>query len=157
MPARIQEEDAANANRHGYSKHAPALPLYGEADAMRALTLLQPVGYDRPVPVAEGVEVDFINAGHLLGSAYARVHVGGRTIAVRRRPRPLRPSGAAGPDAVGEADYLLVESTYGDRVHDADDDGARLERDRQRRRGARRQAHHPGVRRSAGSRSCSTG
>jgi metallo-beta-lactamase family protein len=70
---RIQEEDAANANRHGYSRHAPALPLYGEADAFRAVSLLQPVGYERAMPVAEGIEVDFLAAGHLLGSAYARV------------------------------------------------------------------------------------
>src|SRR3954469_8220977 len=77
---RIQEEDAAQANRHGYSKHAPALPLYTEADAFRAVSLLQPVGYDRPVPVAPDVEVEFINAGHLLGSSYARVRTGDRTI-----------------------------------------------------------------------------
>src|SRR5919109_538838 len=77
---RIQEEDAAHANREGYSKHAPALPLYGEADAFRAISLLQPVGYERAMPVADGVEVDFVNAGHLLGSAYARVRVDGRTI-----------------------------------------------------------------------------
>ena len=77
---RIQEEDAENANRHSYSKHSPALPLYTEADAFRALSLLQPVGYDRPVPVADGVEADFINAGHLLGSSYARVRAGGKTI-----------------------------------------------------------------------------
>ncbi len=47
---------------------------------MRALMLLQPVGYDRPVPVAEGVDVDFINAGHLLGSSYARLRVDGKTL-----------------------------------------------------------------------------
>src|SRR3954452_24789082 len=57
---RIQEEDAADANRHGFSKHAPALPLYGETDAFRAVSQLQPVGYDRPVPVAADVEVEFI-------------------------------------------------------------------------------------------------
>ncbi len=77
---RIQEEDAEQANRHGYSRHAPALPLYTESDAMHALTLLQPVGYERPMPVADGVEVEFINAGHLLGSAYARIRTGGQTI-----------------------------------------------------------------------------
>ncbi len=125
---RIQEEDAANANRQGYSKHKPALPLYGEADAVRALMLLQPVGYDRPVPVAEGVDVDFINAGHLLGSSYARLRVGGRTLLfggdLGRFERPVLPD----PTMVAEADYLLVESTYGDRVHDPDDDGALLER-----------------------------
>lgn len=123
---RIQEEDAANANRHGYSKHAPALPLYGEADAFRAVSLLQPVGYERVMPVAPGVEVDFINAGHLLGSAYARVRVGGLTILfggdLGRYDRPVLPD----PTPVAEADYLLVESTYGNRVHERDDEGARL-------------------------------
>src|SRR5215207_5681725 len=77
---RIQEEDAANANRNGYSRHHPALPLYGEADAFRAVSLLQPVGYERSMPVADGIEVDFLAAGHLLGSAYARVRTAGMTI-----------------------------------------------------------------------------
>ena len=114
---RIQEEDAANANRHGFSKHKPALPLYGEADAFRAVSQLQPVGYDRPMPVATDVEVEFINAGHLLGSAYARVRTGGRTILfggdLGRFNRPVLPD----PTMMAEADYLLVESTYGNRVH----------------------------------------
>lgn len=123
---RIQEEDAANANQHGYSKHAPALPLYGEADAFRALGQLQPVGYDRPVPVAGDVDVEFINAGHLLGSSFARIRTGGQTIVfggdLGRFDRPVLPD----PTLVAEADYLLVESTYGNRVHEADDDGSRL-------------------------------
>jgi metallo-beta-lactamase family protein len=123
---RIQEEDAANANRHGYSKHAPALPLYGEADAFRAVSLLQPVGYERPMPVAPGIEAEFINAGHLLGSAYARVRVNGRTILfggdLGRYGRPVLPD----PAPVAEADYLLVESTYGNRIHEQDDEGAKL-------------------------------
>ena len=123
---RIQEEDAENANRHGYSKHAPALPLYTETDAFRAVSLLQPVGYDRPVPVAGDIEVEFINAGHLLGSSYARVRTGGRTILfggdLGRFARPVLPD----PTMVDETDYLLVESTYGNRVHEADDDGEKL-------------------------------
>jgi len=123
---RIQEEDAANANRHGFSKHAPALPLYGEADAFRAVSLLQPVGYERPMPVAEGIEVEFISAGHLLGSAYARVRTENMTILfggdLGRYDRPVLPD----PVSVDGADYLLVESTYGDRVHEADDDGEHL-------------------------------
>jgi metallo-beta-lactamase family protein len=123
---RIQEEDAANANRHGFSKHQPALPLYTEADAFRALSLLQPVGYERPMPVAPGIEAAFINAGHLLGSAYARIRIGGRTILfggdLGRYDRPVLPD----PTPIAEADYLLVESTYGNRVHERDDDGARL-------------------------------
>lgn len=123
---RIQEEDAANANRHGYSKHAPALPLYTETDAFRAISQLQPVGYDRPVPVVPGVDVDFVNAGHLLGSAYARIRTGDRTILfggdLGRFGRPVLPD----PSSVTEADYLLVESTYGNRVHLQDDDGTQL-------------------------------
>jgi metallo-beta-lactamase family protein len=123
---RIQEEDAANANRHGFSKHAPALPLYTEADAFRAVSQLQPVGYDRPVPVTPDIEVEFINAGHLLGSSYARVRTGGRTILfggdLGRFGRPVLPD----PSTIPEADYLLVESTYGNRVHDQDDNGTQL-------------------------------
>jgi metallo-beta-lactamase family protein len=123
---RIQEEDAANANRHGFSKHAPALPLYGEADAFRAVSLLQPVGYERVMPVAEGIEVDFLSAGHLLGSAYARVRTAGLTVLfggdLGRYDRPVLPD----PVTVKVADYLLIESTYGNRIHEPDDSGERL-------------------------------
>jgi metallo-beta-lactamase family protein len=123
---RLQEEDAAYANRHQFSKHKPALPLYTEVDAQRAISQLQPCGYDRPMPVASGIEVDFINAGHLLGSSYVRMRIDGRTILfggdLGRFGRPVLPD----PTMVSAADYLLVESTYGNRVHEKDDDGARL-------------------------------
>ena len=55
--AAIQEEDARQANKHHYTKHAPALPLYGEDDAHRALTHFQPVGFGDPVVVAPGIDV----------------------------------------------------------------------------------------------------
>src|SRR6476661_2633574 len=125
--AKIQEEDARDANRHGYTKHHPALPLYTANDAARALGQLQPVGYNRPVPVVPGVEVEFINAGHLLGSAYARVTTGDKTILfggdLGRFGRPVLPD----PVPINRADILLVESTYGDRLHEPDDDGHQLE------------------------------
>lgn len=126
--AHLQEEDAERANRKRYTKHSPALPLFTTEDADRAMTLLQPVGYSRPMPVAPGVEVDFINAGHLLGSAYARVRLqsSGKTVLfggdLGRYGRPVMPD----PDPVSEADVLLVESTYGNRVHEADDNGDRM-------------------------------
>jgi metallo-beta-lactamase family protein len=145
---RIQEEDARQANRHGYTKHQPALPLFTEADAFHAIERLQPLGFDRPIEIVPGVEVDFIPAGHLLGSAYARVHiatngssgvggsVGGSDTATRsdsrlrilfggdlgRYDRPV----LRDPAPVAETDILLVESTYGDRQHEIDDDGERL-------------------------------
>jgi metallo-beta-lactamase family protein len=124
--AHLQEEDAREANRRQYSKHSPALPLYTSVDAARALTQLQPVGYERPMPVTDGIEVDFIDAGHLLGSSYVRVHVNGQTLVfggdLGRYGRPVLPD----PSPVPEADVLLIESTYGDRLHEPDDDGARL-------------------------------
>src|SRR5207253_4272141 len=107
-----------------------AMPLYTVDEANRAMALLQPVGYDRPMPVAPGVDAEFINAGHLLGSAYARVTVAesGQTILfggdLGRYGRPVLPD----PTAINKADVLLVESTYGDRAHEADDGGARMAR-----------------------------
>ena len=74
---RLAEEDAREANRQGYSRHKPALPLFTETDAFRALSNLQPVGFDRPVPVMPGVEVTFVGSGHLLGSAFALMAIGG--------------------------------------------------------------------------------
>jgi metallo-beta-lactamase family protein len=124
---RIQEEDAEYANRRHFSKHSPALPLYREVDALRAVEQLQPIGYDRPVPVAAGIEVEFANAGHLLGSSYVRMKIDGRTIVfggdLGRFGRPVLPD----PTMADGADFLLVESTYGDRVHPQDDNGVRLE------------------------------
>ena len=52
--AHLQEEDAKDANKQGYTRHSPSLPLYTSKDAARALTLFQPVGYNRPVPVVPG-------------------------------------------------------------------------------------------------------
>ena len=126
--AHLQEEDAERANRKGYTRHHPALPLFTTADAFRAMALLQPVGYERPMPVAPGVTAEFINAGHLLGSSFVRVVVqpSGRTILfggdLGRFGRPILPD----PAPVAEADVLLVESTYGDRRHEQDDNGERL-------------------------------
>jgi metallo-beta-lactamase family protein len=128
---RIAEEDARQANRHGYSKHSPALPLFTEDDAFRAISRLQPVGFDRPVPATSGVSVRFVNSGHLLGSAFAvlRLEVdGGRDLVfsgdVGRYNRPVLPD----PLPIGHADTLLVESTYGDSVHEPDHDGSALAR-----------------------------
>jgi metallo-beta-lactamase family protein len=126
--AHLQEEDAERANRKGYTKHKPALPLFTTRDAERAMTLLQPVGYERPMPVAPGMSASFINAGHLLGSGYARVHLeaSGKTVLfggdLGRYGRPVLPD----PLPVAEADVVLVESTYGNRLHEADDNGNRI-------------------------------
>lgn len=125
---RIQEEDARQANRHGYSKHTPALPLYTESDAFAALTQLQPIGYHREIEVARGISVEMFPAGHLLGSAFVLVRLsGGRTILfggdLGRYNRPVLPD----PTPPPAADVVLVESTYGDRDHPSDGTEAVLE------------------------------
>lgn len=126
---KIQEEDADRANRYKYSKHEPALPLFTVENAWQAVDRLQPMGYAYDFEPIPGVTMQFINAGHLLGSAYVRATVkslDNRVILfggdLGRYGRPVLPD----PEPVEQADWLLVESTYGNRVHEADDDGARL-------------------------------
>jgi metallo-beta-lactamase family protein len=127
--ARLQEEDAKFANQRGFSKHHPALPLYTEADAAEALSRFRTAPYGKKVEVVPGIEVEFINAGHLLGSSYVLVTrsdgSGGRILFggdLGRYSRPILPDPSAGVDA----DVLLVESTYGDRAHPEEDNGERL-------------------------------
>ena len=124
---RIQEEDARQANRHGYSKHHPALPLYTESDALAALTQLQPIGYQRAIEIVPGISIEFFPAGHLLGSAFvvARLQSGPTILFggdLGRYARPVLPD----PSNAVQADVVLVESTYGDRDHVADDNGEEL-------------------------------
>ncbi len=129
--AHLQEEDAKFANKRGYSKHQPALPLYTELDAAEALSRLKPSPFGRKIAIGNGFDVEFINAGHLLGSSYvlftradrsgARLLFGGD---LGRYGRPILPDPSPGVDA----DVLLLESTYGDRLHPDDDDGAALAR-----------------------------
>ena len=130
--ARIQEEDARQANRHHYSRHAPALPLYTENDAVRALERLQPVGYDRPIPVCRPQPAcprSPSNSSTPVICSARRTRdcaIGDKTILfggdLGRFGRPVLPD----PTTVREADILLLESTYGDRLHAADDDGEQL-------------------------------
>lgn len=124
---RIQEEDARQANKHGYTRHQTALPLYTESDALAALTQLQPIGYQRAIEIVPGISIEFVSAGHLLGSAFVVVRLqSGPTILfggdLGRYSRPVLPD----PTNAVQADVVLVESTYGDRDHVADDEGEQL-------------------------------
>lgn len=119
--AHLQEEDAERANRKHYSKHRPALPLYDAVDADRALTQLQPAPYASSIAVARGIDVTFVPAGHILGAASVTIRAPGTSIAFsgdlgRQHDALMRP-----PEAIPGADYMVVESTYGDRLHDRND------------------------------------
>ncbi len=121
--ARIQEEEARYANKYKYSKHAPARPLYEEADAYRALKLFESFGYDRPKEIVPGIRLTFARAGHILGSAicvFELVSTGQRVVFTGDLGRYNAPI-LRDPEAIHSATTLITESTYGDREHGADD------------------------------------
>ena len=134
--ARLQEEDADYRNRHKITKHLPALPLYTEQDAREALKLLQVVkNTGGAFQVVKGISAQFRMAGHILGSSHVLVQVDGA--GEDRESRSVLFSGDLGkydqpiirdPVAPPECDYLVVESTYGNRLHDTEEPKDALER-----------------------------
>lgn len=119
--AHIQEEDARFANRHRSSRHDPALPLYTTDDARKALALVRPVGFHTSIESAPGVGATLARAGHILGSSTVLVEADGRSVLFTGDVgRPHDPVMVA-PDPPPSADYLVTESTYGDRLHGSHD------------------------------------
>jgi metallo-beta-lactamase family protein len=117
----IQEEDAAFLNRHGYSKHDPAMPLYTKHDALLSLQLLKTERELHSFSPIPGWQATFQTAGHILGAASVLLQVAGRRILFSGdvgRPDDLIMNP---PDAPPEADTVLIESTYGNRVHPHED------------------------------------
>lgn len=137
--ATLLEQQASHANRHGYSKHDPALPLYTMDDAERCDLLFQTVPFDTPIEVAEDINATFSRAGHLLGATWISIEI--RRPEVRcalggdlgRADHPL----LLPPAKIEHADIVVIESTYGDEEHHETDFeeelgaavGAALERD----------------------------
>ena len=127
--ARLQEEDADYRNRHGLTKHQPALPLYTERDAEETLKLMRPgANSGESVAVAQGINAEFRIAGHILGSSLVLVSIEGA--GDDRKGRRILFSGDLGhydqpiihdPVAPSACDYLVCESTYGDRLHNPED------------------------------------
>ena len=126
--AHLQEEEAAFANRHKTSRHDPALPLFTAKDVARALRRVRRVPFDAFFGPAPGVEARFTPAGHILGAAVVHCALGGRRVVfsgdLGRYGVPIM----IDPAPVAEADVLLVESTYGDRIHGDADPAAELAR-----------------------------
>ena len=128
----IQEEDARFANRRGYSKHRPALPLYTEEAARQTVGHLRPVHFDRTIRVHDEIELRFYPAGHILGASFIELRLGPdsgprKTIVfggdLGRVERPILPD----PSELPACDHLLMESTYGNRDHPREDPRDRLE------------------------------
>lgn len=131
--ARLQEEEADYRNRHNATRHTPALPLYTEEDAEAALKLLQVVKNDGDsIKIGKGISAEFRIAGHILGSSQVLA-----LVETDQGTRRILFSGDLGkydqpiirdPVAPPACDYLVVESTYGDRTHDPEEPKIALER-----------------------------
>jgi metallo-beta-lactamase family protein len=128
----IQEEEAAYHNARGTSKHTPALPLYTAEEGVRAAAAVRGVDYDTPLALLPGLQGTFRRAGHILGSASIRLDLDSDA-----GPRRVVFSGDIGryaapilldPEPIEQADYIFVESTYGDRLHDPTPVPEQLER-----------------------------
>lgn len=125
--AGLQVEDAEfkrkRHQREGRRAAFPEVPLYDTGDAKSCLPLFRPVSYGRPIEIASGIEVTFFDAGHTLGSAMLQVKIteGGKSITVifsgdiGREGKPI----LMDPTTFKEADYVVMESTYGDTVLDS--------------------------------------
>ena len=117
----LLEEEAEYANRHHFSKHSPALPLYTREDALRCLRQFKPAPWDKDFEVARGLHARLSHSGHMPGSSFVRLQDGGLSLLFSGdigRPNDfvLKP-----PVRVPGADFLVVESTYGDRLHPTED------------------------------------
>ncbi len=126
----LQEEDALYANKKGFSKHKPALPLYTHDEAVKSLELFRVADGSEPLEISPHFKLKFFRAGHILGARMVEVTAteGGKAVRVLfsgdigRFPQLIIREPSI-PDA---ADYLVCESTYGDRLHPTDDYQARL-------------------------------
>jgi metallo-beta-lactamase family protein len=114
----LQEKDAEYANRHGFSKHKPALPLYTEADAQQALRYLTPLAFEQDHPLPGGGAARLRRAGHILGAASVELDWAGSTIVFSGDLGRYDDSIMVDPVSIEHADYLVVESTYGNRRHE---------------------------------------
>lgn len=119
---RLQEEEARHRNKHGITRHQPALPLYTEADAYACMKQFKSVPYHELHPLPGGMQWRYLPAGHILGSAFAEIYfANGERILMSgdlgRYDTPI----LLDPENVDFAEYLVVESTYGDRVHSTED------------------------------------
>lgn len=122
--AYLQEEDAAWANKKGFSKHKPALPLYTVEDAQSALSFFSPVYYGQELFLQDDVRIKFKDAGHILGSSFIDLRIGNgeqrqKILFSGDLGRPNQPI-LRDPVQVYDVDYLVLESTYGDRLHNDD-------------------------------------
>ncbi|KIF79897.1 MBL fold metallo-hydrolase RNA specificity domain-containing protein [Noviherbaspirillum autotrophicum] len=117
----LLEEEAAYADRHGFSKHKPALPLYTQDDAVRSLQFVAPVKFDERFVPGDGLHARLVHGGHILGAGILTLDDGAATITFSGDLGRLHDPVMLPPAHIERSDYLVVESTYGNRRHDPAD------------------------------------
>lgn len=123
----LHEEDAARANKYSYTKHKPALPLYTQEDAYRALEQIKPVSFGDEHPLSEFLSFKLTHAGHILGAACVHINDGQTKLVFSGDLGRLHDPVMEPPSQIQDADYLVLESTYGDRLHETTDPLDQLE------------------------------
>lgn len=124
----LQEKDAELANRHGFSRHKPALPLYTKADAEAALAQFRAVDFHKRFDLGDDAHLLFRYAGHILGAATAEIQIGGAVLVFSGDLGRYADVTMVDPEVVPSTDYLVIESTYGDRFHPKVDPAAELKK-----------------------------
>ncbi len=122
----LQERDAEFANKHRFSKHSPALPLYTAEDATKSLEQIISVPFGKVREIAPGVNITLRRGGHILGASIVECDFEGRRLVFSGDLGQFGDPMMVDPELIGEADYLFVESTYGNRKHDTLDPEAAL-------------------------------
>jgi metallo-beta-lactamase family protein len=113
----LQEEDARFANRHGFGKHEPALPLYTEQQARQSLASFQAHAFEETFEPLPGFRIRLRRAGHILGAASVHVQCGEKSVLFSGDLGNEADLVMRGPEAPEAADCVLIESTYGNRAH----------------------------------------
>jgi metallo-beta-lactamase family protein len=117
----LQEDDAERANRYGYTKHKPALPLYTEEDAENSLKFFHPIDFNQSNYFEDDFYFSLKPSGHILGAAFIDLHFGNENIVFSGDLGRINDPIMKTPTVLHHANYLLIESTYGNRLHEKND------------------------------------
>ncbi len=115
--AKIHEEEAEIANKEGYSKHRPALPFYTSEEAEKAIALFNAKDKDQWISLSEHVRFRFKFNGHIIGATFIEIEIFGKLFVFSGDIGREKDALLAAPEHPNWADYLFIETTYGDQLH----------------------------------------
>ncbi len=112
----LHEEEARRANKYGYSKHRPAKPLYTKEDAELVLEQFEPVDFEHPLTILDTFNVTWYHAGHIIGASHVKIETQDSSVVFSGDIGRLNDPVMRPPSRISKTDYLVLESTYGDRI-----------------------------------------